>query len=389
VTLVVLAFVAASCGGARSEAIGLERSVAATSTSTSVVPESSSLPEATVPATTRPASVDASPVSAITVAAGLPDVGPERELTRGVGQPADYTARLTGDGSPIFGGDFADPFVLEIDDIYYAYATNTFGANVPLMAALSGESGRYLGDVLPDLPAWSEPGHVWAPSVSSVGDDYVLWYSTRDSASGRQCISVASADHPAGPFLDDSIEPLICDLAEGGSIDPSPFLDSDGSRWLLWKSEGNCCGLATVIYSQQLTADGLGVAGDPVELIRNDLWWERDVVEGPSMAQGPGGYHLLYSANRWDTDAYSVGHAACESVTGPCVKDPEPWLASYDGAWGPGGPEFVVNSDGWVGLVVYHAWTADGVGYPDGARGLFVSSLRLDQGVLIAPSFKG
>ena len=35
-----------------------------------------------------------------------------------------------------------------------------------------------------------------------------------------------------------------------------------------------------------------------------------------------GEYHLFYSANRWDTEAYAVGHAVCESVAGPCVKDP-------------------------------------------------------------------
>ena len=42
-----------------------------------------------------------------------------------------------------------------------------------------------------------------------------------------------------------------------------------------------------------------------------------------------GEYHLFYSANRWDTEAYAVGHAV-ESVAGPCVKDREPWLADTE-----------------------------------------------------------
>ena len=46
---------------------------------------------------------------------------------------------------------------------------------------------------LPELPAWSEPHHVWAPSVSEVDGTYVLHYTTRHTASGRQCISVALA----------------------------------------------------------------------------------------------------------------------------------------------------------------------------------------------------
>jgi len=386
---VVLAVVATSCGGAPVEDLGIERSVvevSPTSTSPVVLPPAPSIGALTATTTTAAPPPEVGPPTDV---APEPDVAPERELTRGQGQPADYTARLTDDGTPVFGGDFADPFVLHIDDIYYAYATNTFGANVPLMGAVSGARGNYLGDVLPDLPVWSEPGHVWAPSVSPVGTGYVLWYSTRHSASGRQCISVARSDHPSGPFIDDSTEPFICDFVGGGSIDPSPIIDYDGSLWLLWKSDGNCCGQPTVIYSQRLTPDGMAVAGDPAELIRNDLWWERDVVEGPTMARGSSGYHLLYSANRWETDKYTVGHATCESVVGPCVKDPDPWLASYDGAWGPGGPEFVTNPDGWTELVVYHAWTAPGVGYPDGARGLFVADLKLVAGVPVSPSFGG
>jgi len=306
-----------------------------------------------------------------------------------VGQRVDGSAHLNQDGLPVFEGDFADPFVLRTNDSYYAYATNTFLANVPVLRATDGEAVVYLGDVLPVLPKWTEPNHVWAPSVAPVGDGYVLWYTTRDNASGRQCISAARALSPEGPFVDRSTGPMICDLAHGGSIDPSPLVDSDGSLWLLWKSDGNCCDQQTVVYSQSLSVDGLSVAGEPIELIRNDLWWERDVVEAPSMAYGGGVYHLLYSANRWDTDNYAVGHATCETVTGPCVKDPTPWLGSYDVAWGPGGAEFVPSVDGWVGLLVYHAWTASGVGYPDGARSLFVAKLRIVDGVPVAPSFGG
>ena len=308
-------------------------------------------------------------------------------MTLGVGQRARVSTRLSKEGLPVFAGDFADPFLIRTENSYYAYATNTLLSHVPLMRATDGEPVVYLPDVLPELPAWSEPNHVWAPSVSPVGNGYVLWYTTRDSASGRQCISAASSSNPEGPFIDDSSEPLICDLAHGGSIDPSPLVDSDGSLWLLWKSDGNCCGQPAVIYSQRLSADGLSVTGEPVELVRNDLWWERDVVEAPTMAFGGGTYHLLYSANRWDTDDYAVGHAVCESAIGPCVKDPDPWLDSYSVAWGPGGAEFVPGADGWTGLFVYHAWTSSGIGYPDGARSLFVAKLRIVDGMPVAPAF--
>ncbi len=302
-----------------------------------------------------------------------PDSSADRPLSRGLASGAT-AGRLATDGTPTFDGDFADPYLYAEDGTFYAYATNSFFTNVPVLIAGPDGSGAR-EEALPDLPVWSEPGHVWAPSVVEVDGTYVMHYTTRHSASGRQCISVAVADEPAGPFIDDSTEPLVCDLAQGGSIDPSVFVDGD-DLWLLWKSDGNCCGIPTKIYAQPLTVDGLELAGDPVELIRNDLSWERDVVEGPSMIEVDGEYHLFYSANRWDTEAYAVGHALCETVTGPCTKDPEPWLADTDATSGPGGLEVITLDDRAVDLVVYHGWTGDEVGYPDGQRALYVRPIR-------------
>ena len=54
-------------------------------------------------------------------------------------------------------------------------------------------------------------------------------------------------------------------------------------------------------------------------------------------------YWLFYSANLWGTPNYSIGIAACTSVTGPCVKPLDrPWHKSTDSAKGQGygGSEF-------------------------------------------------
>ncbi len=55
-----------------------------------------------------------------------------------------------------------------------------------------------------------------------------MYYTVREAASQQQCISRAVAAAPAGPFLDDSSGPLVCQRDLGGSIDPSPFVDDDG-----------------------------------------------------------------------------------------------------------------------------------------------------------------
>jgi len=323
--------------------------------------------------TTAPSTAE--PMHPTTPVAFAPStVVPEQPMSRSTPAASNGSARvrISRDGTPMFAGDFADPDVVAFGGSFFAFATNTMFMNVPV---LSTESGGVHGDALPVLPAWSEPHHVWAPSVTEVGDHWLLHYTTRHSGSGRQCISVAVGDHPAGPFLDESTEPLVCALDQGGAIDPSVVFDGEAPH-LLWKSDGNCCGLPTVVYSQPLSSDGLALAGSPIELLRNDLSWERDVIEGPSMIEVGDTWWLFYSANRWDHADYAVGLAECQSVVGPCEKQPNPWLESTDSVAGPGGLEVVRLPDRAADLVVFHGWVDGEVGYPEGARALFVHLVR-------------
>lgn len=285
-------------------------------------------------------------------------------------------------GVPVFEGDFADPFVLADGPIFYAYATNTIAANVPVYRSATAVRGDYLGDALPKLPEWTEPGSVWAPSVLPRDDGFVLYYTTRDVDSGRQCISLAVADQPQGPFIDESTGPLICQVDLGGSIDASPFVDTDGTAYLLWKSDGNCCNIETGIWAQQLGADGRGLVGEPVELLRADQPWEGELIEGPAMLEVDGKYFLFYSANAWDSADYAVGVAVCRGALGPCEKETaKPILLSQNGLAGPGGQEFFTDRQGrqWV---VFHAWTTEEVGYPNGARSLFLNEIETVDGEL-------
>ena len=237
----------------------------------------------------------------------------------------DVLSGLLGD-TPIFNGDFADPFALRTADVLYLYASNTestrdsSGAHVPVIALScdSGFQGRYLGDALPTLPTWTVTGFQWAPSVWTRPDGtYVMYYSTpatiplgclassppsgcvttTNGRSSAMCISRATSASPAGPFVDDSPSAFVCPVAQGGAIDPSVFVASDGTPWLLWKSDGDCCNLPTTIYSQQLSADGLSVVGPAHRLIGASQSWEGGLVEGPSMIQNGSTFWLFYSAN--------------------------------------------------------------------------------------------
>ena len=285
--------------------------------------------------------------------------------------------------NPIFPGDFPDPFVLAADDGYYAYSTNVGDTNVPVVR-LSEDFATYepLGDALPQLPLWAgwHQSLTWAPAVLLRGEQYVLYYTVRYRAEGRQCLSRAVSDSPAGPFTDDSSEPFICQLDLGGSIDPSPFVDEEGTPYLLWKNDVNCCGRPVGLWAQELSEDGLSLAGEPVELIRRDQLWESPLIEAPAMVEHDDQYSLFYSGNCWESHTYAVGYAVCETVTGPCVKPQrEPIFQFNQQAMGPGGEEFFRDDAGNLWMV-YHAWTAPVVGYPEGERSLRIEPVTFVDG---------
>ena len=134
-----------------------------------------------------------------------------------------------------YDGDFPDPFVMVDRGRYYAYSTQIRSSgrwtNVPVMSSTDLESWSSIRDALPRLPGWARSGNTWAPAVVKRNGRYLLYYTTTERASRRQCISVATATKPAGPFRDSSSEPLVCQRSQGGSIDPYPFADrEDGSR---------------------------------------------------------------------------------------------------------------------------------------------------------------
>lgn len=201
--------------------------------------------------------------------------------------------------NPVYPYDFPDPFVLPSGDAYYAFSTNVAGVHIPTLRSDDLASWTWLGDALPKLPDWSEEvgDLVWAPGVLAREGAYVLFYTTRHAASGRQCISSAVASKPEGPYVDTSSAPLVCQKDLGGSIDPYPFVDRDGQAYLYWKNDGNCCDLPVGLWGQRLSRDGLELVGRPRELIQRDQLWELPLIENPAVWCQGHRYYLLYSAN--------------------------------------------------------------------------------------------
>ena len=301
--------------------------------------------------------------------------------------PSSSTASGPAGGfqNPVYDGNFPDPVVVAESGTYWAFATNGQGSNVQTLSSrdlIRWEQGE---DALPQLPDWSDPGKVWAPEVAKNPSGYVLYYTTAATNQHVQCIGVGLGKEPSGPYLDRSRKPLVCQPNAGGSIDADAFTASDGKRYLYWKNDGNAIGADTYISVQQLDRTGTKLVGRSKRLFKQDLPWEGSLVEAPFVWEEKGKFHLFYSANRFDSSEYAIGHAVADSPLGPFIKTPQPILATNDVAAGPGHCALLRKS-GKVWML-YHAWPPDAVGTEMPGRNLWLSEVTFaaDGSVTVTP----
>jgi len=290
-----------------------------------------------------------------------------------------------GKGGPVFPFDFPDPDVIRVGTTYYGYATNSATGNVQMIQSTDLMQWTVLGDALSHLPAWAGHGSTWAPGVFELNGTFVLYYTAFDTLTSTQCVSVAVAHSPLGPFVDSSTSPLVCQPDLGGSIDPNPFIDAGGTPYVTWKSEG-ANGQPPTIWAQQLSADGTALVGrGPTALLKPSQRWEGGVVEGPSILVWSGHYYLFYSANNWRTANYTIGVAACRGPTGPCSKPfDRPIIGSQATMSGPGGPSLFTDPQG-VLWIAFHAWLPSAVDYPH-SRLLFLRQVTFTDDLPVVQS---
>ncbi len=294
-------------------------------------------------------------------------------LCIGAAQPAEPSF------VPVHRDNFPDPFVIEHNGEFIAYATNA-GVNLPMLTsrdlvnwtpvidpAKPGADKRR--DGLPQLGAWAKEGFTWAPEVFRIGGRWMLYYTASSRQLDMQCLGVAVAEDPKGPFRDPLAQPLLCQTAHGGTIDANVLRDTDGKHYIYYKNDGNRIRAATAIWGQQLAGDGLSVIGQPVQLINDRARWKDKVVEAPTMVRGPGGYQMFYSAGffGWNPEErglspYSMGYANCTGPLGPCIDAAEsPILHSFKdreaGCISGPGHQSVFEARGRT-FLSFHAWAA-------------------------------
>src|SRR4051794_24154977 len=102
----------------------------------------------------------------------------------------------------VYCDDLADPFVLAVDgrrtDRFYVFGTQAKDENIPVLRTHSVLTSDQVIDALPKQPAWARVGDSWAPTVLPRANGFVLYYTTTDLQSGRQCISRATSAKAGG-----------------------------------------------------------------------------------------------------------------------------------------------------------------------------------------------
>lgn len=304
--------------------------------------------------------------------------------------------------NPVFAQPFPDPMVLDVGDRhdeYYAYAT---GDLFPILRSTDLVNWTAVGTAFAQRPAWVQQSgdwHPWAPSVLEVqsacpgapagsdGPCFLMYYVGQHATlqPAMNCIGIAAASDPGGPFTDLGIlqaaagvpddgsgRPIGCGDASGYSnIDPAPFVDQDGNAYLYVSTGAACdptnptapCPWQPTISVIPLTSDLLQAAGPRVPLFSGDPGsWEQapwsPVVEGPWMVRRGSTYVLFYSGGDW-TGRYGMGYATSSSPTGPFTKAPEnPILTDSSSVFSAGGGSLVTGPAGgdWV---AYHGRAGD------------------------------
>ncbi|KAK3632528.1 hypothetical protein LTR56_016271 [Elasticomyces elasticus] len=283
--------------------------------------------------------------------------------------------------SPIMDGrNFPDPAIIKVADGWHAFATNVkkdgSWIHVPMAKSPDYKKWTYRDgvDAMPKLAAWVDPNspRVWAPDVVQLGDGTFIMYYT--AASKRQtdihCVSWAHSKKLEGPYVDNLKEPWVCPYATGGAIDPAGYTNKDGTRWVVYKIDGNAVGhggscnnnvepiVSTPIMLQQVNgADGHTKIGSPIQLIKNDKA-DGPVVEAPALTYLGGKYVLFFSSNCFATTLYDVSYATADHIKGPYTKYGPLFVTGTLGMISPGGLDIAMNGD----HAIWHGATSNGRG---------------------------
>jgi len=195
-----------------------------------------------------------------------------------------------------------------------------------------------------------------------------MYFSATNSATpGHHCVGTATSSSITGPYTAASSQ-LICPTSQGGAIDASGFRDTDGSRYVVYKVDGNSDGhggvcnngvspiVNTPINIQPVSSNGVTFTGSASNILNLSPADGPD-IEAPSMMRDSSGtYIVFFSSNCYTTTNYDVSYAYSSSPTGGFTKSGPLYVTGNDGLSGPGGADVDVDGK----HVLFHGLQSDG-----------------------------
>ncbi len=192
--------------------------------------------------------------------------------------------------NPVVSGFFPDPSAVRVGEVFYM-VNSTFQYFPAIVISHSRDLVHWeiIGHAVTesewlDLSDLSDSHGIWAPDISYHGGFFYIYATLRLNnppegvrAPLRRQIMVKS-DRPEGPYS----KPVFLDV---DNIDPSHFVDDDGSRYMV---------IAPGATLVRLSADGAAVAAEPVQawpgtglkapegphIVKKDGWYYAILAEG-------------------------------------------------------------------------------------------------------------
>lgn len=260
---------------------------------------------------------------------------------------------------PVVAGDVPDPSAI-YDNGQHVAVTTANGWAPSFRIFTSTDRSRWVlrGQVFRDPPRWAAV-NMWAPEITKLTEGrYAVYYSAR-SKRGRDpwfCIGAAFATSATGPYRDLGA-PIRC--GEEGSIDPYVLRDESGRRTLVFKTDGNEFQRPTAIWAQAMNEEGTRVEGRAKVIMRNDSRWEGGVIEGPSIVQSGGYFHMLYSGGLFGGTVgcdYALGVARSRTLMGEWEKFPGNPILTGGNGWSCPGHGSVYRGPSGTLDALYHAY---------------------------------
>lgn len=160
---------------------------------------------------------------------------------------------------------------------------------------------------------WAK-GDAWAAQCVERDGKFYMYVPVTSKENNRPAIGVAVADSPHGPFRDPLGKPLV--QSGHGDIDPTVFVDDDGSAYLYW---GN-----PFCYYVKLNEDMISFNGEVVKVpMTEESFGKREgnvkdrptsYEEGPWLYKRGDMYYLLWAGGPIPEH---LGYSTSKSPTGP------------------------------------------------------------------------